>query len=476
MSGLDLEAAYHRMALIREFELNLVELYGHKQVRGTAHPYIGMEAIAVGACSVLGSGDYIVSNHRGHGHSLAKGLDPARMMAEILGRETGYCRGRGGSMHITAIEEGMLGADGVVGGGLGLVVGAAHVLKLRGEGGMAVVFFGDGASNEGLFHEAANLAAVLAAPVVFLCENNHWAVSTRTARAVSVEHIADRAAAYGFPGVTVDGNDVEAVYEAMVSAAERARAGDGPTLLEADTYRMTLHSLYSSTADDRPAEELEHWRARDPIPALERRMTEAGDATAARLAELYADAKEVIAQAVQFGLDSAMPDETTVDDNVYAPASLGMSAREQTMVGALNEALHQEMTRDESVLMIGKDIGESGGLFGVSAGLQTTFGPDRVIDSPISEAAIAGFGIGAALLGHRPVVEFQVFDFVSLAMDQIVNHAAKWRFMSGGQVTVPVVFRGPTLSGTGVAAQHSQALEAGSPASPAWWSSRPPRR
>ncbi len=203
-----LEELLLRMWQIRAFEIRAMELFEEKLIRGSVHPYVGMEAIAVGACAALGPDDFITSTHRGHGHCIAKGLDLKLMMAEIIGREDGYCRGRGGSMHITAIDKGMLGADAIVAGSSAIAVGAAHGLRLQGRDGVVLCFFGDGAANQGILHEACNLAAVLSAPAVFVCENNEWAISTPAAASTRIANIADRAAGYGFPGVVTDGNDV----------------------------------------------------------------------------------------------------------------------------------------------------------------------------------------------------------------------------------------------------------------------------
>src|SRR5438132_7448907 len=263
-SGQSFEQLLLRMWQIRCFELRAMELFEEKLIRGSVHPYIGMEAIAVGACAALGPDDYITSTHRGHGHCVAKGLDLKLMMAEIIGREDGYCRGRGGSMHITAIDKGMLGADAIVAGSSAIAVGAAHGLRLQGRDGVVLCFFGDGAANQGILHEACNLAAVLSAPAVFLCENNEWAISTPAAASTRIANIADRAAGYGFPGVVTDGNDVLGVREVTAEAVARARSGEGPTLIEAKSYRVTPHSAATKT-DLRPPEELDAWRARDPI-------------------------------------------------------------------------------------------------------------------------------------------------------------------------------------------------------------------
>jgi pyruvate dehydrogenase E1 component alpha subunit len=321
-----LEELLLRMWQIRWFELRAMELFEEKLIRGSVHPYIGMEAIAVGVCAALEKNDYITSTHRGHGHCVAKGLDLKLMMAEITGREDGYCRGRGGSMHITAIDEGMLGADAIVAGSSAIAVGAAHGLRLKGHDGVIVCFFGDGASNQGILHEACNLGAVLAAPVVFVCENNQWAISTPAAASTRIDNIADRAAGYGFPGVIVDGNDVLAVRDVTATAVARARAGDGPTLLEAKSYRITAHSAATKT-DLRPPEELDAWRARDPILSFSRYLnTEAGVA-AERLEQIEEEARADVETAVEFALASPRPEPESALEDVYAPAKWATAGR-----------------------------------------------------------------------------------------------------------------------------------------------------
>jgi pyruvate dehydrogenase E1 component alpha subunit len=321
-----LEELLLRMWQIRWFELRAMELFEEKLIRGSVHPYIGMEAIAVGVCAALEKNDYITSTHRGHGHCVAKGLDLKLMMAEIIGREDGYCRGRGGSMHITAIDEGMLGADAIVAGSSAIAVGAAHGLRLKGHDGVIVCFFGDGASNQGILHEACNLGAVLAAPVVFVCENNQWAISTPAAASTRIDNIADRAAGYGFPGVIVDGNDVLAVRDVTATAVARARAGDGPTLLEAKSYRITAHSAATKT-DLRPPDELDAWRARDPILSFSRYLnTEAGVA-AERLEQIEEEARADVETAVEFALASPRPEPESALEDVYAPAKWATAGR-----------------------------------------------------------------------------------------------------------------------------------------------------
>lgn len=313
-----LERFFVQMHRIRAFENRVVELFDRQLVRGSAHPYIGMEAIAVGVCSALGDDDYITSTHRGHGHCLARGLEPNRMMAEILGRESGYCRGKGGSMHITAMEHGMLGADAIVGGSQALAVGAAYGARLLGRDSVVVCFFGDGAANEGSFHEALNLASILMAPVVFVCENNQWALSTPVAASMRIENIADRASSYGIPGVVSDGNDVLAMRTVAVRAVDRARAGDGPTLVEAKTYRMTAHSAFATGATS-SEEELAAWRLKDPIMRVTQALVERG-VPDSRLEELVAAVASEIDRATDFATDAAPPAPEQATEDVYAPA------------------------------------------------------------------------------------------------------------------------------------------------------------
>jgi len=310
---------YSSMRLIREFDTRIVELFERKLIRGSAHPYVGMEAIAVGICAALGDADYITSTHRGHGHCLARGLDPERMMAEILGRESGYCRGKGGSMHITAMEHGMLGADAIVGGSHGLSVGAAYGARLLGRESVVACFFGDGAANEGSFHEACNLAAVLDAPVIFVCENNQWALSTPTHSSMRIEDVADRAISYGFPGVAVDGNDVLAVKAVADEAVARARRGEGPTLIEAKSYRMTPHSAFA-TGETSTAAELEEWKARDPLGRLAEQLV-AREVDAAVLERIDAAVAERIDGAVQGAIDAPPPPPEQAIEDVFAPAA-----------------------------------------------------------------------------------------------------------------------------------------------------------
>jgi TPP-dependent pyruvate/acetoin dehydrogenase alpha subunit len=314
-----LAAMYYRMWLIRYFDWSAMEQYHHDRIRGTTHAYIGEEAVAVGACTALRRDDYITSTHRGHGHCLAKGGDPQAMMAELLGKSTGYCKGKGGSMHIADLDLGILGANGIVGGGIGIATGAAYSADLRGSGQVAVCFFGDGASNQGILMEAANMAAIWKLPVIYLCEENQYAEFSPCRPLIAVEHIADRAQAFGLPGVTVDGNDALAVYEAVAQAAERARHGDGPTLVVAQTYRIEGHTV-GDPLTYRPKGEADGWKSpeRDPISRFGRYLVDEIGLAESELEALQHRAENDIKAAVVFAIGSPEPEIETLWQDVYA--------------------------------------------------------------------------------------------------------------------------------------------------------------
>ena len=311
-----LQDALKKMILIRKFEEGAENCYMRGLIHGTMHLSIGQEASAVGSCMALSDSDKITSTHRGHGHCIAKGADLDRMFAEFFGKETGYCRGRGGSMHIADVEKGNLGANGIVGGGLPLAVGAALSAKRLGTGAVTVCFFGDGANNEGAFHEALNMASIWALPVVFVCENNKYGMSVSVERSTAVKSIADRAAGYSMPGIAVDGNDFSAVAEAVDRAVARARAGDGPSLVENVTYRYRGHSR-SDRNRYRTKEEIADWMAQDPIPRMASLLIEHGVMSEDAVSALEAEADRIIEAAISFATTSPAPEPADATNFVY---------------------------------------------------------------------------------------------------------------------------------------------------------------
>lgn len=456
---------YRRMLLIRVFEERAAELFQQGVIFGTAHSCVGQEAIAVGAAGVMRETDYLVGHHRSHGHLIAAGADLHRMMAEMFGKRTGYCKGLGGSMHIADLSLDILGCNGIVGAGLPHACGAALTATLRGTGQATVAYFGDGAAGQGAAHEAMNLAATWRLPVVFICENNQFALSAdwRTQRAV--EDLAERAVGYGMPGEVVDGNDVLAVEDAVARALDLARAGGGPTLLEMKTFRRMQHSMRANLPDVRDAAVVAEWEAKDPLPRFATYLRSLGELDDEREARVQRD----VAAEVEAAIETALADEDASADDLM-PAVFGPhrshpeppepAGREIGFVAAIREALDLELEADPDVIVIGEDIGRVGGLFRATEGLYEKYGAARIRDTPLTESGFVGCGIGAALTGLRPVVELQFSDFAGVAFDQILNQAAKLRFMMGGTPKVPLVIRMASGGGVRLGAQHSQSLEA----------------
>jgi TPP-dependent pyruvate/acetoin dehydrogenase alpha subunit len=315
----DLIEMLRKMILIREFDELAIKLRSAGRIYGTVHPYVGQEAIAVGVCANLTHADRVTSTHRGHGHCIAKGADIRRMMAELFGRVDGYCKGKGGSMHIADFSIGMLGANGIVGGGLPIATGAALAAQLDGKGNVAVCFFGDGAVSEGEFHEALNISSVWSLPIVFVCENNQYAANN----AVHVQHpvpdLAAHAAAYGIPGASIDGNDVLAVYDAIRAAVDRARTGEGPSLVECKTYRWYFHAMRNAPPPEtRPAEEIAAWKARDPIARFASDLLARGLLAETELGRIRNQVEAELQAAVAFAEASPFPQAEDLLVDMYA--------------------------------------------------------------------------------------------------------------------------------------------------------------
>ncbi|MFB0502207.1 MAG: pyruvate dehydrogenase complex E1 component subunit beta [Candidatus Bathyarchaeia archaeon] len=463
-----------KMLEIRYFEEKVMDLLSRDIVKGASHMYAGEEAVAVGACAAIREDDYITSTHRGHGHCIAKGGDPKLMLAELCGKATGYCKGRGGSMHIADVRAGNLGATGIVGSNIPVATGAGLSVRLRNTDQVVLCFFGDGAANTGAFHESLNMAAIWKLPVVYICENNLYGMSVSVKRAFPFEDISERAKGYNIPGVIADGMDALNVRELVGKAVARARNGDGPTLVECKTYRYHGHSR-SDPRIYRTREEEKAWRARDTIRNFAQKLMDEGVLTPEGLNDLEDQVTKEIEEAEEFALSSTYPSVESLYDDVYTEIwtdsktsirDLAMARqravkmRKMTYREALNEAIREEMRRDEKVFVIGEDVAIYGGAYGVTRDLIKEFGPERVRDTPISEAAIAGAAAGAAMTGMRPVAEIMYIDFSTIAADEIVNIAAKNRYMFGGKSTVPVVYRTQGGAGRGIAAHHSGSLEA----------------
>jgi len=511
---------------IRFFEEKVFELLGRNIIKGASHLYAGEEAVAVGAIAAIERGDVIGSTHRGHGHCGAIGNKYAdseqdrqdhwnRMMAELMGKETGYCKGRGGSMHIAEVDKcNNLGSTGIVGGNQPAAVGAALAEKYKKTGKVVLSFFGDGSTNCGSFHESMNMASTLKVPLVAVIENNLYGMSVPfsgsqvdgTLKASNIEDIAVRAGAYDVPAMIVDGQDAVAVFLAVRSAVAPARKNNQMTMIEAKTYRWYGHSRSDPRAYRTKAEE-KAWHQRDPITVMREKLLSEELCTIEQLDAIKDKANATIEAATQFGMDSPWPDPADLTKDVYVEESYPAEAVEadkatsakvseataafeaafasstaktkkaateearsvvkskfgmdiMTIGQAVSAAQAEELKRDQNVIVMGEDVGLYGGAYQATRGLSAEFGTDRVIDTAISEAAIAGAAVGAALRGMRPVAEIMYVDFLTIAMDQLVHVGAYNRYMFGGKAKVPMVLRTEGGLGRCIAAHHSESLEA----------------
>jgi TPP-dependent pyruvate/acetoin dehydrogenase alpha subunit/pyruvate/2-oxoglutarate/acetoin dehydrogenase E1 component len=459
----DLKRLYHEMLRIRRVEERIAERYDEEKMKCPTHLSTGQEAVAVGVCDHLTREDIIFSTHRCHAHYLAKGGDLNRMIAEMYGKETGCAHGRGGSMHLIDVEAGMFGASAIVDGSLPLPVGVAWAFKLREQERVGVAFFGDAAVEPGGFHESLNFAAFHKLPVVFVCENNDYSTMTLRHERQHVP-IAERAASYGMPGVRVDGNDIVEVYRVAGEAIARARTGEGPTLIEAVTYRWREHVEHNKGIMTRPRGEMLHWMARDPL----RRCLE--DMNVRRREEPYTfeEMEKWIATEIDDAFAFAeMSPSPKVEEilrgvgdellDVAEPPRLD-SGRVVSYASAIADATVQAMEHDEHVIVYGLHTTDLNGIFGTTKSAHDRF-PGRVFDTPISEASLTAIGMGMALVGMRPLHVHARDDFMLVAMGPLMNELAKWSYMSGGQLHAPMVIRGIIGRSRGQGCQHSQSLQ-----------------
>lgn len=458
-----LQSLYREMLRIRRFEERLEELVSQGRIGGTTHLCIGQEAVPVGVSACLTVEDLVVSNHRGHGHLLAKGARADRALAEIAGKETGYCKGKGGSQHVAVPEIGHMGSNGITGGGIPIAIGLALAQKRLGTGRCVVSYIGDGACNTGNFHESLNLASLWDLPVVFVVENNQYAMSTPVDKTSACDSFTEWASRYkGMQTASVDGNDVLAVEAAFAPLAERARTLQGPALLECRTYRQSGHSK-SDARVYRTREEEAEWKARDPLEVLARQASLSSSGRDEIEAAVEAEIGEAVTFALESpagGLDLALSDLEIDDVEVGAAESRFQPGQVVSVTEALRETLRGELLRDERVLLIGEDIGVYGGAFGVTRGLLAEFGEERLRETPISESSFVGLSVGASAGGLRPVCELMFGDFVACCMDSLINHGAKFRYMYAGKITTPFTLRMPVGRRHGYGGTHSQSLEA----------------
>ena len=452
------------MLTIRMVEEHLAKSHQRGLIHGACHTYVGQEAIATGVCAHLRNEDAIFSTHRGHGHALAKGMEPGQLMAELFGRETGCSRGRGGSMHLFAPEIGMMWTSGIVGPCILQAAGAGYTSRIMKTGNVGVAFFGDGASNNGAFHEGLNMASIWKLPVLFVCENNQYATEVAFEYSAGNSSVAARGAAYGIASIEVDGNDVLAVEAAAREAVQRARSGGGPTLLECKTYRTRPHAEGMGDFGYRTREEVEHWKTRCPIARFRERLLDEKRATAEEIDAVDEEVTALTEAAHQFAEGSAYPLAESATDHVYAVTSKAPlrdapadspKTRELTFMKATLEALTEEMAHNPKIFVMGEGIGVRGGNFATTSGLFAIHGEERLRDTPICERGFVGLAGGAAMTGTRPVVDFMFADFVLDSVGEIINQIAKMQYMSSGRLKMPVLMRGCIGIGHAAATHHS---------------------
>lgn len=458
---------YKTMYTIRTFEEHLSVGFRNGEIPSEAiHLSIGQEAIAAGVCLNLRDSDYINTTHRGHGHIIAKGTDLKKMMAELYGKRDGLCEGKGGSMHVTDGSLGILGANGIVGAGYLLALGAAQTIQYEKRDDISVVFAGDGSVNQGMFHEALNMIKVFELPALVIVENNLYGEFTPIEKHSAETDISKRMAAYNIKSCQLDGNDADLVYREVGRIITEMREDGKPRGIELKTYRWHGH-MEGEPELYRTDDEKQAWMDQDPIKKLKAGIINDNSADAAEMEKIELSIQKEIDAAVDYAKQSELPEASELNSRIYYPDSETLFSGtippctkgiEVSYSQAVNQAISEEMQRDETVFLWGEDVA-LGGYFSVSEGLVETYGRSRIIDTPISENAIIGGAVGAAMTGLRPVCEILFGDFLTCCMDPVMNQAAKLRYMTGGQVSMPLTIRTPVGSGIGMAAQHSQSME-----------------
>jgi 2-oxoisovalerate dehydrogenase E1 component len=465
LSPTELTALYRALVFPRQIEEKMLILLRQGKL-SKWFSGIGQEAIAVGVAFALEQDDWILPMHRNLGVFTTRGLDLLTLLRQLLGRQGGITEGRDRTFHWGRLDHGIVGMISHLGAMLPVADGLALAAQLQGQRRVAAAFTGDGSTSEGDFHEAVNLAAVWKLPVIFVIENNQYGLSTPVSEQYACTDLADKAVGYGIPGAAVDGNDVLEVVRVIREAADRARRGEGPTLLEFKTFRMRGHEEASGTAYV-PKHLFEEWAAKDPVARLERRLLADGILTEAERDAIKAEGKALIDRTVDEALESPEPEATPEHElaDVYAPSGVVVRApapdapvRELRYVDAISDGLREAMRADPGLVLIGQDIAEYGGAFKITEGFVEAFGKARVRNTPIIESGAIGAGMGLALAGRRSMVELQFGDFITCGFNQIVNNLAKTHYRWGAGV--PIVLRVPSGGGTGAGPYHSQNVEA----------------
>lgn len=453
---------YRTMQVIRQTEEELARCHQRGLIHGACHTYVGQEAIAAAVCAEMDNEDVVFSTHRGHGHALAKGAPPRELIAELFGRSTGMSKGRGGSMHLFSPEIGMMGTSGIVGPCILQACGGGYSFKLKKNGKVSAAFFGDGAVNNGAFHEGLNMASIWKLPVLFICENNEFATEVPFSYSSGSSGVGNRGSAYGMTGVTVDGNDAVAIYEAASAAIARGRRGEGPTLIECKTYRTRAHAEGMGDFSYRTREDVEAWKKRCPIQRFRTYLVENQICSDGELQQIDLDVRAEVEAGVKWAEQSPVPEASSATTHVYAspartvaPVAATQETREMTYSAATLDALAAEMAKNDKIFVMGEGIGKRGGNFKTTEGLYAIHGADRLCDTPICERGFVGLAGGAAMTGTRPIVDFMFADFILDSVGEIINQIAKMQYMSSGRLKMPVLLRGCIGIGHSAATHHS---------------------
>ncbi|MCH2125668.1 MAG: dehydrogenase E1 component subunit alpha/beta [Pirellulaceae bacterium] len=455
-------SVFRTMQIIRQCEEQLAKSHQRGLVHGACHTYVGEEAIASSIFAHLRPEDVVFSTHRGHGHALAKGLHPRELIAELYGRKTGCSQGRGGSMHLFKPEIGMMGTSGIVGPCILHACGGGYTFKIQKKDNVAVACFGDGAVNNGAFHEGMNMAAIWNLPVILVCENNQFATEVAFSYSSGIPDVGRRAENYGIPGFEVDGNDVHEIFRVGGEAVERARGGGGPTLIECKTYRTRAHAEGMGDFTYRTREDVEEWKTQCPLKRFRAAAISDDLVTAAELDEIAAEVKALIAESHEFAEASEYPDGATAAKHVYfegphdpPPPAPPQGERQTTFVAGTLEALDHEMGNNPDIFVMGEGIGARGGNFTTTLGLYEKYGAERLCDTPICERGFVGLGCGAAMSGTRPLIDFMFIDFINDSFGEMINQIAKMQYMSSGRLKMPILLRGCIGIGHSAATHHS---------------------
>ena len=450
------------MYTIRKCEETLAKASQQGLIFGACHTYVGQEAVAATICEELDNNDPIFSTHRGHGHALAKGLEPFELISELFGKKTGCSKGRGGSMHLFKPEIGLMGTSGIVGPNILQSCGAGYSIKLFNKKNVAISFFGDGAVNNGAFHEGLNMASIWKLPVIFICENNQYATEVPFSYSSGSKNVGSRGSNYGIDGYEIDGNDVFEIHKTIKLAIKKAKEKKGPSLIECRTYRTRSHAEGMVDYTYRTKDEVKKWRDDCPIIRLENYFREKNVFSENEIKKIKEKIDINIKNSYQKAREAPFPEKSTVLDFIFSESDNNIlydqknsTSASKNMVQSTLEVLDYEMGKNEKIFVLGEGIGKRGGNFSTTVGLFEKYGQLRVCDTPICERGFVGLACGAAMVGARPVVDFMFIDFLNDAFGEIINQISKIQYMSSGRIKMPIILRGCIGIGHSAATHHS---------------------